>query len=404
MSDRRAFLKFVAASPLFTLVPGLAQAFQQGDLQQAQYALDVFDFETAAQKIVPPAHWGYLMSGVDGEATLKANRDGYNRWQLKTRRFVDVSRIDMSIELFGATFSSPVLMCPIGSAGAFHADGEVAAARAAKAKNQLLVLSTQASKRIEDVASARGGPLWYQLYTTPDFAITTRLVKRAEAAGCAAVAITVDLPAGRNTETGTRLARTDTRNCSACHDDATGDRMNPRGGAGTASKPMFSGINMQGVGLTSATLTWDFIKRVKDMTRMKVLIKGIESGEDAALAIQNGADGIVISNHGGRATETGRGTIESVAEVTQAVRGRVPVLVDGGVRRGTDVFKALALGASAVGIGRPYIWGLAAFGQPGVERVLDILNSELRLAMVGCGTTTIKAITPAALIDTGRRS
>jgi isopentenyl diphosphate isomerase/L-lactate dehydrogenase-like FMN-dependent dehydrogenase len=404
MSDRRAFLKFVAASPLLALVPGLAAAFQQGDLEQAQYALDVFDFETAAQKIVPPAHWGYLMSGVDGETTLKANRDGYNRYQLKTRRFVDVSKIDTSIELFGATFSSPVIMCPIGSAGAFHPDGEVAAARAAQAKNQLQVVSTQASKSVEEVAKARGGPVWYQLYTTPDFAITTKLVQRAEAAGCAAVAITVDLPAGRNTETGTRLARQDTRNCSACHTDATGNRMNPRSGTGTASKPMFAGINMQGVGLTSATLTWDFIKRVKGVTKMKVLIKGIEAGEDATLAVQNGADGIIVSNHGGRATETGRGTIESVAEVVQAVRGRIPVLVDGGVRRGTDVYKALALGASAVGIGRPYIWGLATFGQQGVERVLDIVNAELRLAMVGCGARSVKEITSGSLIDTGRRA
>jgi 4-hydroxymandelate oxidase len=320
---------------------------------------------------------------------------------------VDVSMIDPSITLFGAKFNSPVVMCPIGSAGAFHPDGEVAAARAAQAKNQLQILSTQASKSVEDVAKARSGPLWYQLYTTNDFAITTKLVKRAEAAGCAAVAVTVDLPAGRNTVTATRLARQDTRTCAACHDDATGDRMNPRANTGTLTstfkKPMFAGVNPDGVTLTSATLTWDFVKRVRDVTKMKVLIKGLESGEDASLAIQNGADGIIVSNHGGRATETGRGTIESVAEVAQAVRGRVPVLIDGGVRRGTDVFKALALGANAVGVGRPYIWGLAAFGQAGVERVLDILNAELRLAMIGCGTRSVKEITPAALIDTVRR-
>ena len=136
---------------------------------------------------------------------------------------------------------------------------------------------------------------------------------------------------------------------------------------------------------------------------MKVVIKGLETREDAALAIEHGDDGIVISNHGGRATETGRGTIECVAEVTQAVRGRIPVLVDGGFRRGTDVFKALALGANAVGIGRPYIWGLSAFGQQGVERVLDILNNELRLAMAGCGTRSVKEITAASIIDTVRR-
>ena len=402
MYERRALLKFIAASPLLAAFPSLAEALQQGGLEQAAHALDVFDFEAAAQRIVPPAHWGYLMSGVDGEATLRANRDGYSRYQLKARRFIDVSKIDLSVELFGVRYNSPIVLCPIGSSRAFHADGELGTARAALAKNQLMIMSTQASFSVEDIAKARGGPFWYQLYTTNNFDITTKLVKRAEAAGCTAVAVTIDTPAGRNTATATRLARTDERNCSACHGDATGNHITPRAGAGAAIKPMFAGLEMKGVGLTSATLTWDFIKRLKDVTKMKVLLKGLEAGEDAALAVGSGADGIIISNHGGRATETGRGTIECVAEVSQAVSGRIPILVDGGVRRGTDVFKALALGANAVGIGRPYIWGLATFGQAGVERVVDILNNEMRLAMVGCGTTTVGQITPAALIDTRR--
>src|SRR5688500_10763225 len=324
MSNRRAVLKYLAASPLLALVQSLADAVQQGDLEQAAHALDVFDFEAAAQKMVPPAHWGYLMSGVDGEATLRANRDGFGRYQLRARRFVDVSKVDTSIELFGIRYNSPIALCPIGSSRAFHADGELGAARAAQAKNQLLMMSTQASYGVEDVAKARGGPIWYQLYTTNNFDVTTTLVKRAEAAGCTAVAVTVDTPAGRNTETATRLARLDDRNCGACHGDATGDRVRPRGGAGGATKPMFEGIDMRGVGLTSPSLTWDFIKRLKDVTKMKVVIKGLEAGEDAALAVSSGADGIIISNHGGRATETGRGTIECVAEVSQAVRGRIP--------------------------------------------------------------------------------
>jgi isopentenyl diphosphate isomerase/L-lactate dehydrogenase-like FMN-dependent dehydrogenase len=176
MSNRREFLKYLAASPLLAMVPSLAEALQAGDLAQAAHALDVFDFETAAQKVVPPAHWGYLMSGVDGEATLRANREGFSRWQLRARRFIDVSRMDMSVELFGATFNSPVVLCPIGSAGAFHGDGEVAAARAAQARNQLLILSTQATRSVEEVAKAKNGPLWFQLYTTNNFDITTQLV------------------------------------------------------------------------------------------------------------------------------------------------------------------------------------------------------------------------------------
>ena len=410
MPDRRAFLTFVAGSPLLAAFPALAAALQQSastavgarSLEQAAHALDVFDFEAAARKLVPPAHWGYLMSGVDGEATLRANRDGFDRYQLRVRRFVDVTKIDLSTTLFGQTYSSPIALCPIGSAGAFHADGEKAAAAAARAKNQLLMMSTQATFSVEDIAKARGSSIWFQLYTTSSLDVTRKLVQRAEAAGCPVVAVTIDTPNGRNTVTATRLAREDTRQCEACHSDATGDRMNPRRGGNLATKPMFAGIDVQGVGLTSPSLTWDFVRRLKDMTKMKVVLKGLESGEDAALAVQNGADGIIISNHGGRATETGRGTIECVAEVAAAVRRRVPILVDGGFRRGTDVFKALALGASAVGIGRPYIWGLAAHGQQGVERVLDILNNELRLAMIGCGTAAVKDITASSLIDRTR--
>jgi 4-hydroxymandelate oxidase len=403
MTDRRAFLTFLAGSPLLAAFPELASALQQGGIEQAAHALDVFDFEAAAQKLVPPAHWGYLMSGADGEATLRANREGFDRYQLRARRFVDVSKIDLSVTLFGQTYGSPIALCPIGSAGAFHADGEKAAAAAARKRNQLMMMSTQASFSVEDITKARGGPIWYQLYTTSSFDLTKRLVARAEAAGCPAVAVTIDTPNGRNTVTATRLARTDDRQCSACHSDGTGDRMNPRrGGSTLGTKPMFSGLDVQGAGLTSPALTWDFVKRLKDTTRMKVLLKGLESGDDAALAVKNGADGIIISNHGGRATETGRGTIECVAEVSAAVKGRVPVLVDGGFRRGTDVFKALALGASAVGVGRPYVWGLAAFGQQGVERVLEILDNELRLAMIGCGTIRVSDIGGASIIDKRR--
>jgi isopentenyl diphosphate isomerase/L-lactate dehydrogenase-like FMN-dependent dehydrogenase len=404
MSDRRAFLQFLAGSPLLAGIPSTVQALAQMEIEKAADALDVFDFEALAKKVLPPAHWGYMATGVDGEETLRANRDGFSRYQLRPRRFVDVSRLEMSLELFGTRYNSPIILCPVGSQKAFHADGEVAAARAALAKGNPQMLSTQTSYAVEDVVKARGGPIWYQLYTTDNFEITTKLVKRAEAAGCTVTAVTVDLPAGRNTPTMQRFQRADTRACGSCHSDATGNLANPRVGGGTnASKPMFSGINTQGLGLTSPSLTWDFIKRLKDVTKMKVVIKGLETREDTALAVEHGADGIVVSNHGGRATETGRGTIECVAEVVQAARGRIPVIVDGGFRRGTDIYKALALGATAVGIGRPYIWGLSAFGQQGVERVIEILNNELRLAMVGCGARSLKEITSASIIDTGRR-
>ena len=405
MSDRREFLKFLAGSPLLLACPRLLQAFSQppaapaagAAMASAADALDVFDFEAMARRVLPPAHWGYMATGVDGEETLRANPRGFDRYHLRVRRLVDVSRIDMGIELFGQKYASPIVLCPVGSQRAFHTDGELAVARAAQARGHLQILSTQSSTPIEDVAKARGGSgLWYQLYTTNNFDVTTKLLKRAEAAGCPVVAVTVDLPGGRNTETDQRMARVDSRACSSCH----GSAGPAADGRTIGVKPMFQGVDMKNVTLTSAALTWDFVKRVKDVTKMKVLIKGLESGDDAALAVTSGADGIIVSNHGGRATETGRPTNDALPEVVQGAGGRIPVLLDGGVRRGTDVFKALALGAAAVGIGRPYIWGLSSFGQAGVDRVLQILNTELQLAMVGCGTVNVKAISRKALIDT----
>jgi 4-hydroxymandelate oxidase len=397
MTDRRAFLKLLAASPLLAGVPYIGQALAQTPTLQgidslvanAPDALDVFDLEAVARRNIPPAHWGYLAAGVDGEETLRANQQAFSRYQLHTKRFVDLSKMGMSLDLFGTTYKSPIFLSPLGAQRAFHPEGEIGSAKAAASRGHLQVLSTVSSIGVEDVAAAYDAPIWYQLYTTNKWDITVKLVKRAEAAGCPVVAVTVDLPVGRNTESATRWARTDTRTCSSCH---------AAGGPDPRTRPMFSGNDMTGVGLNSSSLTWDFIKRLKDVTKMKVLIKGLESRGDAELAVRHGADGIIVSNHGGRATETGRSTLEALPEVVAAVRGRVPVLVDGGVRRGTDVLKALALGATAVGIGRPYVWGLGAFGQAGVERVLDILNNELRLAMAGVGARTLRDITAASLI------
>jgi isopentenyl diphosphate isomerase/L-lactate dehydrogenase-like FMN-dependent dehydrogenase len=389
----------LAASPVLTALAPWAHALADEHLPaSAAETLDVFEFETLAQRVVPPAHWGYLQSGVDGDVTLHANHAAYARYELQPRRLVDVSHVDLSIEVFGVKAASPIGCWPIGSLRALNPEGDIAVARATKKKNTLQIMSTQASFPVEEVNAARGAPVWYQLYTTNKFEVTKKLVKRVEAAGCPVVAVTVDTPAGRNTETEKRLRRADTRTCGNCH--AVDEHGNPRPSLST--KPMFGGIDTRGLGLTQASLTWDFVKRLKDVTKMKVVLKGIESEEDAALAVQNGADGVIVSNHGGRAIESGRATLESLPEVVKGAAGRIPVLVDGGVRRGTDAYKALALGASAVGIGRPYAWGLAAFGQDGVERVLDILNLELKLAMVGCGARTVREITAATIIDTGR--
>lgn len=392
MSYRREFLKFLAASPLLTSYDAFAQAVEEtlGErLTDPSQVINVWEMEAVARSKVPPAHFGYLISGVDSDGTLRANRAGYTRFQIRPRRLVNVSQIDTSVDLLGARAGSPIFLSPVGSTGAFHSDADTGVARAAAAKNTHMILSTQASDPIEQVAEARGAPIWHQLYSTNRWEHTVALLKRAEAAGCTTVCLTVDLPGGRNTETSAVLAREDDRFCEECH-------------YGQA-KPMFEGLDMRGVGLVDSSMTWDVIGRMKEVTSMNVVIKGIETAEDGALAVQYGADGVIVSNHGARATDTGRGTIEALPEVVAAVNGRIPVIIDGGIRRGTDVFKALALGASAVGIGRPYCWGLGAFGQAGVERVIDLLNRELAICMRGSGTTSIADIGPSYVLDAGHR-
>jgi len=222
-------------------------------------------------------------------------------------------------------------------------------------------------------------------------------VKRVEAAGCPVLVLTVDLQGGSNRETVRRFERLDTAACTPCHTRDGGFA------ASVARKPMFDRLDLSNVrSVNAADMTWDYVQRLKSVTAMKVVVKGIVTGEDAAMAVRNGADGLIVSNHGGRAEESVRSAIECLPEVVEAVAGRIPVLVDSGFRRGTDIFKALALGAAAICIGRPYCWGLAAFGQAGVEAVLDVLRRELQIVMRQAGTTTIGQITRAHVIDRGR--
>ena len=388
-TKRREFLRFLAASPLAAALPGKASAQQTSPaVSRAADALSVSDFEALTRGMLPPAHLGYLISGVDDDATLKLNREGFQHFQLRPRRLVDVSKPDLRTEIFGVPWETPIFLCPVGGQKMFHAEGEVAVARAAKAKKFTQVLSTVSSSPVEEVARALGGPLWYQLYMPVNWEGTEKMVRRAEAAGCPVLVWTVDLLGGRNTETAERLRRTDTRNCLACHTNGVGSLK---------GRPMLDGIEG---GINPAAADWTYMDRLRKltaMTKMKLIIKGIDTAEDARLCREHGADAVVVSNHGGRATETLRSTIDSLAEVVDAIGGQLPVLVDGGFRRGTDIYKALALGARAVGIGRPYIYGLTAFGQEGVERVLDILRAELRLTMQQCGTPAVKDITRAAI-------
>ena len=404
-ASRRRFLQYLAGSPLFA--PGAISAYAKeaasklpdpmiwaqadGELiKSPQDAINVFDFEPVAHKNVPPAHFGYMASGIDDEVTLRANREGFLKFQLLPRRLNDVSKVDTSVELFGTKYDLPIFVCPIGGNKFFHPDGEVAVAKAARAGNHLLILSTASNDSVEDVTNARGAPIWFQLYASPRWEIAQALIKRAEAAGCPVLVVTVDRIAGRNQETSFRLMRTDTRECTACHDRSSFAARQVR-------RHNYDGIDLTGIAGSgeSSNLSWDSVKRMRDVTRMKIMLKGIVTPEDAELSVQNGIDGILVSNHGGRGEDNGRSTIDALPEIIAAVKGRIPVIVDSGFRRGTDAVKALAMGAQAVGLGRPYLWGLGAFGQEGVERVLEIVRNETRVAMQQCGVRSVKELNPS---------
>ncbi len=406
---RRRFLRMLAASPLLaSSSPLLAanrnifrylRALDEGSpaaITEAGQALDVMDFEPLARKALPPAHFGYIATGVDDDASIQANRDGFQKIQIRSRRLVNVEKLDTSVRVFGATWPTPIFLCPVSSMKAFHPDGEVAVARAAKTKNHLQILSTVATSSIEEVTAARGAAVWQQLYPTNVWEVTRGIMKRAEAAGSPVLVLTVDLQNDSNRETQVRAERVDTRDCSNCH-----DRSSFKGYV--SRKPAFDKLDVSMVtGLHLTSMNWDFVKRLKDSTSMKLVVKGIVTREDAQLAVEHGVDGIIISNHGGRAEGTLRSTIECLPEVVQGAGGKIPVMIDSGFRRGTDVFKALALGATAVGVGRPQAWGLAAFGQQGVEAVLTILQREIEAMMRQAGTPSVAAITRSFVVENAR--
>ena len=387
---RRRFLSYLAASPLFAAgysPPAQAanEYFRDFTITSPDQALDIFDLEKMAKDHVPPAHWASLMSGTEGDQTLLANRQGFTRFRIKPRRLVDTSKLDTSVTLFGRKWPTPIIIDPVSRLKAFHPDGEVAVATAAKKRDHLQIYATLATNSIDEVMAARQEPMWCQLYPTEDWSITQGLVKKQEAAGCPVLVVTIDNPSIFGRITTARGKQNDTRTCSDCHSTKPGGPY--------VRLPMFDGLDATKLpATTSNKLTWDLIPRLRDLTQMKIIVKGVMSGSDATLALEHNVDGIVVSNHGGRSEESGMSTIEVLPEVVQAVGGRVPILIDSGFRRGSDIFKALALGASAVCIGRPYVWGLAAFGEAGVDRTLEILREEFRSVMISAGAPNIGSI------------
>jgi 4-hydroxymandelate oxidase len=391
-SSRRHFLRLVASSPLLAQIDVASLLAQGGAAASSDViatvaeALNVLDFEAAARAKLPAWHWAWMSNGGEDGGTIRANREGFEHYAIRPRRLVDVSNVDTSVSLFGKTWETPIFLCPVSGHTLYNPQGELATARAAKAKKHLQMLSTMTTTPVEEVNAARGEPVWFQLYTRPEWSQTRELVKRVESAGCPALVFTVDLLGGRNTEMFDRVRLRNQQVCASCH------QGNPI--TDVSHRPMVNALTQSPTAQPEiATPTWDYIKRLKDTTTMKLLVKGIVTREDAELAMMHGVDGVFVSNHGGRADNTLRATIDCVSDVVAGVKGRAPVIVDSGFRRGGDIFKALALGATAVGVGRPYIWGLASFGQEGVETVLDILRRELQLTMRQSGVTSIKGIT-----------
>jgi len=344
----------------------------------------VSDYEPLAQERMSEAAWAFVQGGAGDELTLRDNIAAFTRLRLMPRVLCEVGGGDTTVTLFGHRHPAPLLLAPVAFQQLAHPEGEAATALAASAMQTAMVVSTQAGIALETLAQQAQAPLWFQLYIQPDREFTASLVKRAEAAGVQALVVTVDAP---------------------IHGPRNREQR-----AGFVLPPGITPVNLTGMRelppesihpggpslLQSARVrrapTWADIRWLRTLTRLPILLKGILHPDDALRAIDAGADGVIVSNHGGRTLDGVPASIDALPAVAAAVAGRIPLLLDGGIRRGTDVFKALALGASAVLIGRPAMHALAAAGAPGVAHVLHLLRTELEMAMVLCGCRTLAEI------------
>ncbi len=326
--------------------------------------LTLFDYENLAATHLDQATWSYYLGGSDDEVTLRANREAFERIRLRPRMLVDVSRCEMGTTVLGTPVSLPVLIAP----SAFHtlADpaGECATAQAAGGAGTLMVASSSSTRSLEEIAQAASGPLWFQLYVF-NRQNARELVQRAAAAGYRALVLTVDSPRWGHKERAIR----------------SGFQI-----------PTKANVSDQAAAKDAIAITWDDVDWLRSLSPLPILLKGILTAEDALLAVEHGVDGIIVSNHGGRQLDGVSAGIEALPEVVEAVNSRCEVYVDGGIRRGTDILKALALGARAVLVGRPILWGLAVEGRSGARQVLEILRAELELAMALAGRPTLASI------------
>jgi 4-hydroxymandelate oxidase len=349
--------------------------------------LDVRDYERLAPERMSRLAWEYVGGGAGDELTLRWNHEAYERIRLLPRNLVDVSRLDTRVTLLGRELPHPILLAPIAYQQLVHPEGELATAKGAGAAGATMLLSTFSTTGLEEVAAVAAGPMWFQCYILRDRGFTRALLQRAEAAGYQALVVTVDTPilGARHRETRINFALPPGMK-----------KANLQGLAGATDSHRPKGQDIYS-DLLDPKLTWDDIEWLRSQTRLPLILKGVLSPDDARRAAAAGVSGLIVSNHGGRNLDTLPATIDALPAIVAEVAGRMPVLVDGGIRRGTDILKALAFGASAVLIGRPYIFGLAVGGAEGVTRVIAILRREFEMAMALTGRPSIASIDPSVI-------
>jgi 4-hydroxymandelate oxidase len=348
--------------------------------------INLAEYETLARECLTPSAWGYFYGGSDDEVSLRANREAFERLRLRPRMLVDVSAVDLGTTALGTPVPMPIFVAPMAYHRLADDEGECATARGAGAAGALMIASTLSTRSLEEIAAAATGPLWFQLYVYKNRAVSEALVRRAEAAGYRALVLTIDMP---------RLGRRerDIRNMFALPADIIAANFEVEHSAIMQQQaPGSSALAVHLAAEFDLSLTWEALTWLRSITDLPVLVKGVLTAEDAELAVAHGAAGIIVSNHGGRQLDGAVAGIEALPEVVAAAGDSVEVYVDGGVRRGTDVLKALALGARGVLVGRPVLWGLAAAGEAGARRVLQLLRDELELAMALAGRPTIQSV------------
>jgi 4-hydroxymandelate oxidase len=343
--------------------------------------VNLWDYERAAEERLDPGTFGYVVGGANDEWTLRENRAAFERWILRPRMLVDVSQVTTATTVLGTESSMPLIVAPTAFQRTVHPDGELAMARGAAAVGTPMCLSTFATATIDDVAEAApDAPRWFQLYWSSDRGFVRDVVQRADAAGFGAIVLTVDLP---------RLGRRerDLRTGFEVPEELPVPAFVALAEASRAVSP--EDISWA----VDDTLTWHELEWLRSVSALPLVVKGILTAEDAVLAAAAGAEGVVVSNHGGRQLDGVAATLDALPDVVEAVGDRMAVLMDGGIRRGTDVVKALALGAQAVLAGRPTLWGLAVGGAEGVQHVLELLRDEIELALALCGCTSPADVT-----------